>query len=97
MLKPEKNCPKCDSKIDWKVVLEGDFGNPIYNGLCKKCCIVFRKREAPEITEGMALERDGKINGVSVKKIAAMDERITGLSCHVQIGILRERQKHLHT
>ena len=85
MKKPEKCCPECKGEINWKVVWK--LGAPQYNGLCKKCNIVFRKRETPEVTRGKQLER-GELNGVD-----CMDKRITSLSLQTQLGILRERQK----
>lgn len=91
MRKPEKKCPNCDSKdIDWKIVRD-ELGTPSYNGLCKNCNAIMRGREPPEITRGRKLEK-GELKGVY-----CMDKRITSLSCNTQIGILRERQKHLHT
>jgi len=88
MKKPEKCCPECKGEINWKVVWNG-VGAPQYNGLCKKCNIVLRKRETPEVTRGKQLER-GELNGVD-----CMDKRITSLSLQTQLGILRERQNHL--
>lgn len=82
----EKECPECGKKLDWKLVHNG-WGSPQVNGLCINCNIVFRGREAPEITKGKQLERDGETRGVN-----CMDKRITCLPCDVQIGILRQRQ-----
>lgn len=87
---PERKCPECGGRISWITVHE--LGAPTYSGLCKKCNIVFRGRETPHITKGKNLERNGKIEGISVKDIHAMDKRITSLPCDVQIGILRARQ-----
>jgi len=91
MRKPEKKCPVCGSKISWKTV-HGELGQPSYNGLCTKpgCNILLMDRETPQLTRGRNLERR------ELKGIDCMDKRITSLSCDVQIGILRERQKHLH-
>ncbi len=88
---PEKECPECKGKIEWKVV-RSNLGSPQYNGHCSKCAIVFRDREAPQITEGKKLEREGEIKGKPINKMTALDRRITRLPCDVQIGILRERQ-----
>lgn len=83
---PEKECPECHGEISW-IIVRDEWGSPQANGHCGKCSLVFRNREAPEITEGMELEHSG-----STKGIPAMDERITRLPCDVQLGILRERQ-----
>lgn len=88
MKKPEKYCPKCKGQINWKVIWN-DLGAPQYNGICKKCNIVLRGRETPEVTYGKELER-GILKGVH-----CLDRRITSLSIQTQLGILRERQKHL--
>jgi len=88
MKKPEVCCPECEGRIDWRVVWN-KLGAPQYNGLCKKCNAVFRGRETPEVTRGKELER-GELKGVD-----CMDRRITSLSVQTQLGILRERQKHL--
>jgi hypothetical protein len=93
-MKPEKHCPECKGPINWKVV-RNTFGSPVVNGLCTKCNIIFRRREAPHVTEGKNLERDGTLNGTPVSEIDCMDRRITSLPIDVQIGILRERQKNL--
>ena len=91
MRKPEKKCPNCGSKrINWKVVRDG-LGNPFYNGLCLACNAVMKGREPPEVTRGRNLERG------ELKDVSCMSKRITSLSCDTQIGILRERQKHLFT
>jgi len=92
MKKPEKECPNCKGELEWKVVRDGS-GTPVYNGLCRKCSLVLRRREAPQITEGKKLERNGMIDGVPVKKIGALDRRIMRLPNDIQLGILRERQK----
>lgn len=86
MNKPEKKCPLCGGKINWKVVHDC-WGVPAYNGLClnPKCNAVMRGRETPEVTRGKKLER-GELKGVD-----CMDKRITSLSCDTQIGILRQR------
>jgi len=88
---PEKNCPKCKGPIHWTVVRDS-FGSPSVNGSCNKCMFMFREREAPQITEGMSLEYNGKIKGTPIKNIGALDKRITSLPCDVQLGILRQRQ-----
>lgn len=87
---PEKKCPVCGGKIDWKVV-HSEMGAPAYNGLCQTpgCNTLLKDRETPEVTRGKELER-GELKGVD-----CMDKRITSLSCDTQIGLLRERQKHL--
>ncbi len=84
-MKPEKKCPECKGPISW-ITVRDDFGSPRANGLCSKCNIVFRGREAPEITKGMKLEKSGATQGIH-----CMDKRITSLPCDVQIGILRQR------
>ena len=83
---PEKKCPVCGGKIDWKVI-HNKLGAPSYNGLCEnhKCNAIIKGRETPEITRGKELER-GELKGVH-----CMDKRITSLPCDVQIGILRQR------
>lgn len=86
---PEKECPECKGKLEWKLV-RNNWGGPGYNGLCKKCNLVIFDREVPEITKGKAMERNGE-----TKDIHAMDERITDLPVDVQLGILRERQKEV--
>ena len=48
-------------------------------------------RETPELTRGRNLERG------ELKDVDCMDKRVTSLSCDTQIGLLRERQKHLNT
>lgn len=80
---PEKHCPECGRLIDWKVFHK--MGAPTSSGFCKKCCIVFKNREAPEITEGKKLEKSGITKDKSWKEIAHYP-------CDVQIGILRKRQ-----
>lgn len=84
MKKPEKYCPECKGEISWKVVWN-DLGSPQYNGVCKKCNIIFKGRETPEVTYRKQLER-GELKGVD-----CLDSRITRLSTQVQLGILRER------
>ncbi len=84
---PEKECPECKGKLDWKLIV-GKWGSPQVNGLCKKCNLVCMNREPPDITKGKKLEKSGV-----TKNIPAMDKRITSLPVYVQIGILRERQK----
>ncbi len=88
-VKAETECPECGGYLSWMVVHE--LGAPMYNGLCGKCNIILRWREAPEISRGKALEKYGEIDGTPVKDMKAMDKRITRLPCDVQIGILRER------
>ena len=88
---PEKKCPECSGSISWKIVYNV-WGAPTANGICRKCNIVFRGREAPEITKGKNMERHYKIGDTEVKDMHCMDKRITRLPCNVQIGILRERQ-----
>jgi hypothetical protein len=88
---PEKECPECKGEISWKIV-RNDYGAPFANGLCSNCNIVFRGREAPEIRQGMNLEKHGEVDGVPIKDMHCMDKRITKLSCDTQIGILRQRQ-----
>ena len=83
--KCEKVCPRCKGAIDWKIVY-GSFGAPQANGLCTTCNVVFRNREAPEVSRGRALEL-GELAGVD-----AMDARILSLPGNVQLGILRQRQ-----
>ncbi len=83
MKSPEKRCPLCKGKLSWITVRR--LGAPSANGICPKCNIVLRGREAPEITRGKALEK-GEMKGVH-----CMDKRITRLPCDVQIGILRQR------
>lgn len=95
MKKPEKKCPECKGLIEW-IIVHNAWGAPTANGLCRKCNIHFRGREAPEVTKGKALEKSGEIDGKAVKDMHCMNKRITRLPCDVQIGILRERQKHLH-
>jgi len=92
MKKPEKECPNCKGELEWKVVRDGS-GTPVYNGLCRKCSLVLRRREAPQITEGKKLERNGMIDGVPVKNLEVLDKRIMRLPDDIQLGILRERQK----
>lgn len=92
MRRPEENCPVCGSRISWKTV-HGELGQPTYNGLCTRpgCNTLFIGRETPQLTRGRNLER-GEFKGVD-----CMDRRITSLPCDAQIGLLRERQKHLAT
>jgi hypothetical protein len=87
VLYPEEQCPKCKSKIDWKVVWS-ELGAPAYNGICKKCNIILTGRETPEVTRGKELERG------ELKNVSCLDRRITSLSTQAQLGILRQRQKH---
>jgi len=84
-MKPEKKCPKCDGPLSWKIV-RNKWGAPTVNGLCSKCNIILRGREAPEITKGLKLEKSGVLKGVH-----CMDKHITSLPCDVQIGVLRQR------
>ena len=88
--KPEKKCPNCGSKnLNWKVVYS-HLGAPGYNGFCLDCKAVMKGREPPGLVRGKALEQ-GELKGVD-----CLDKRITSLPCDTQIGILRERQKHLY-
>lgn len=82
---PEKECPECKGKIDWKVVY-GNFGRSQYNGLCRNCKGILRDREIPDVTKGRKLAKD-------LKGVHPMDKRITRYNGNVQIGILRELQK----
>lgn len=89
---PETECPKCSGPIDWKVVRDA-LGSPMYNGLCRKCNIVMRNREAPDITRGKTLEKSGEVGGIPVEDLGALDRRFTRLPGNVQLGILRRRQR----
>jgi len=91
---PETQCPECGGPISWKVI-HGALGRPQYNGICPKCNIVLRDREAPDIKRGKSLYRDGIIDGTPVRDMHCMDKRITSLPCDVQIGILREEHRQL--
>lgn len=84
MQKPEKECPDCGGRIQWKTI-HGAFGKPLYNGLCPKCNIVIKGRETPQLAKGRNMAKD-------LIGVGAMDKRITSQPCDVQIGILRELQ-----
>ena len=84
---PEKKCTQCGGAINWKVV-RSIWGSPEYNGLCEDCSALFRGREAPDVTKGKRMVKDGKIP----RGIETMDPRITQHNADVQLGILRELQ-----
>jgi len=84
MKKPEKYCPKCKNIINWKTV-HSALGAPSASGICEKCNIVFKDREAFEITKGKEMAKD-------FEGISCLDKNFTKLSGTVQLGILRARQ-----
>ena len=84
IVKPEKNCPHCGGRIQWKTVI-GKFGQPLYQGHCSPCAIVFRGREHPNLAKGKKLAEN-------LIGVGCMDKKITKLNYIVQIGILRSKQ-----
>ena len=85
MDKPETKCPECNGSIDW-ITIHDVGGEPLYNGICHKCNIIFKSRETPELRRGRLMEKE--LRGVYV-----LDKRITSLPTDVQLGILRERHR----
>lgn len=78
-----KKCPKCGAGI----VLSrssGPYGDS-KGWSCAKGCGAFGgcDYEHPDITKGRNMAKD-------FKEVPAFDERLTSLSCNVQLGILRQ-------
>jgi hypothetical protein len=84
LLVSEDKCPECGGKINWKVV-RGELGSSFYNGLCKKCNIIFRRGEIPDLKRGRELARRLKVKN-------ALDKRLTQYNTDIQVGYLRAIQ-----
>lgn len=84
LLESETECPECKGKLDWKVIY-GGLGNPTYSGLCKKCNIVLKDRETPDLKKGRKIAENLRIKHT-------LDKRLTGFNADVQLGYFRTIQ-----
>ena len=80
---PEKECPECKGLLGWKTV-RGVFSEPLFNGYCKKCNLILRGRETPDLKKGRLMAGD-------LIDVKVMDKKITKHNGDVQLGILRAK------